>query len=216
MTETILITGNGGFIGSYIEKTLSDRYNTVGLSRAEGYDITDFNSLKKIETKIDIIIHAAAIASDDYETSFQTNVVGTLNLCKYAKENGIKRFILLSSIFAFDENDNGYFNSYGKTKKISEEVFNQIETFARYGFNKAHSTCYAFIAYQTAWLKHYYPKEFIAALMSSEINDSDRIYIFLEECRKRGTEVLPPNVNFSNTDFIRLSILSSFEMSNWK
>ncbi len=85
--------------------------------------------------------------------------------------------------------------------KISEEVFHQIETFARYGFNKAHSTCYAFIAYQTAWLKHYYPKEFMAALMSSEINDSDRIYIFLEECRKMGTEVLPPDVNFSNTDF---------------
>ncbi|MFH2048009.1 MAG: DNA polymerase III subunit alpha, partial [bacterium] len=85
--------------------------------------------------------------------------------------------------------------------KISEEVFHQIETFARYGFNKAHSTCYAFIAYQTAWLKHFYPKEFMAALMSSEINDSDRIYIFLEECRKMGIEVLPPDVNFSNTDF---------------
>jgi len=120
--ETILITGNRGFIGSYIEKTLSSRYNTIGLSRAEGYDITDFDSLEKIESKIDIIIHAAAIASDDYEASFETNVVGTLNLCKYAKENGIKRFILISSIFAFDENDNGYFNSYGKTKKSSEEV----------------------------------------------------------------------------------------------
>lgn len=120
--ETILITGNGGFIGSYIEKTLSSRYNTIGLSRAEGYDITDFDSLKKIESKIDVIIHAAAIASDDYEASFKTNVVGTLNLCKYAKENGIKRFILISTIFALEENDNEYFNSYGKTKKTSEEV----------------------------------------------------------------------------------------------
>ncbi len=122
MTKTILITGNGGFIGSYIEKTLSDRYNTVGLSRRDSFDITDYSSLKKRESKIDIIIHAAAIASDEYETSFQTNVVGTLNLCKYAKENGIKRFILLSTIFAFDQKDNGYFNSYGKTKKMSEEV----------------------------------------------------------------------------------------------
>jgi len=120
--ETVLITGNKGFIGSYIEKALSDHYHTFGLSRAEGYDITDYNSLKKSESKIDVIIHTAAIASDDYETSFETNVVGTLNLCKYAKENGIKRFILLSSIFAFDENDNGYFNSYGQTKKTSEEV----------------------------------------------------------------------------------------------
>ncbi len=122
MIETILITGNGGFIGSYIEKTLNDHYNTVGLSRRDGSDITDYHSLKKRESKIDVIIHTAAIASDDYETSFQTNVVGTLNLCKYAKENGIKRFILLSTIFAFDKNDNGYFNSYGKTKKTSEEV----------------------------------------------------------------------------------------------
>jgi len=122
LTETILITGNGGFIGSYIEKTLSNRYNTVGLSRRDGSDIADYNSLKRSESKIDVIVHAAAIASDDYEVSFETNVVGTLNLCKYAKENGIKRFILLSSIFAFDKNDNGYFNSYGKTKKTSEEV----------------------------------------------------------------------------------------------
>ncbi|MCD6211864.1 MAG: SDR family oxidoreductase [Sulfurovum sp.] len=122
MIETILITGNRGFIGSYIEKTLSDHYNTIGLSRADGSDITDYHSLKKSESKIDVIIHTAAIASDDYETSFQTNVVGTLNLCKYAKENGIKRFILISTIFALEENDNGYFNSYGKTKKTSEEV----------------------------------------------------------------------------------------------
>jgi len=121
LKETILITGNRGFIGSYVQKALSDQYNTIGLSRTEGYDITDFDSLK-IKSKIDIIVHAAAIASDDYETSFQANVVGTLNLCKYAKENGIKRFILISSIFALEESDNGYFNSYGKTKKASEEV----------------------------------------------------------------------------------------------
>ena len=122
MLETILITGNYGFIGSYIEKTLSKRYSIIGLSRTGGSDITDYGSLKKSESNIDVIIHSAAIASDDYEASFQINVIGTLNLCKYAKEHGIKRFILLSSIFAFNENDNGYFNSYGKTKKTSEEV----------------------------------------------------------------------------------------------
>ena len=84
---------------------------------------------------------------------------------------------------------------------IAEEVFNQIETFARYGFNKAHSTCYALIAYQTAWLKHYYPHEFMAALMSSEINNSDRIHQFLEECRRMKIKVLPPDVNKSKVDF---------------
>ncbi len=122
MKEQVLITGNRGFIGSYIEKTLSEKYETIGLSRLDGYDIRDFNSLKKLDKKVDIIIHAAAVASNDYEIAFQNNIVGTLNICKYAKDNGVKRVVLISTIFAIDECDNGYFNSYGKTKKISEEL----------------------------------------------------------------------------------------------
>jgi len=122
LIETILITGNKGFIGSYIEKTLSDSYTTVGLSRADGFDITNYTSLKKPESKIDIIIHAAAIATNDYEASFETNVLGTLNLCKYAKEHGIKRFILLSSIFAFDEKDNGTLTVMVKQKKLLKKL----------------------------------------------------------------------------------------------
>jgi DNA polymerase-3 subunit alpha len=86
-------------------------------------------------------------------------------------------------------------------RKVSEEIFHQIETFARYGFNKAHSTCYALVAYQTAWLKVYYPREFMAALMSSEINDTDRIYTLLEECRRLKISVEPPDVNESQVDF---------------
>ncbi len=86
-------------------------------------------------------------------------------------------------------------------RKVSEEVFNQIETFARYGFNKAHSTCYAYIAYQTAWLKKYYPHEFMAALMTSEINDSDRVLILLDECRRMNIKILPPDVNESGIEF---------------
>jgi DNA polymerase III subunit alpha len=85
--------------------------------------------------------------------------------------------------------------------KIAEEVFNQIETFARYGFNKAHSTCYALVAYQTAWLKTYYPREFMAALMTSEMSNSDRIMVLLEECRRMGIRVLPPDVNESKSHF---------------
>jgi DNA polymerase-3 subunit alpha len=86
-------------------------------------------------------------------------------------------------------------------KKLAAKIFEQIETFARYGFNKAHSTCYALIAYQTAWLKTYYPQEFMAALMTSEINNTDRIYVLLEECRRMGINVLPPDVNESGIDF---------------
>ncbi|MDX9858460.1 MAG: DNA polymerase III subunit alpha [candidate division Zixibacteria bacterium] len=89
----------------------------------------------------------------------------------------------------------------GIEQKTAEDIFHQIETFARYGFNKAHSTCYAYVAYQTAWLKVHYPKEFMAALMTSEITDSDRINIFLEECRRLAITVLPPDVNESMIDF---------------
>ncbi|UCD93698.1 MAG: DNA polymerase III subunit alpha, partial [Candidatus Zixiibacteriota bacterium] len=85
--------------------------------------------------------------------------------------------------------------------KIAQSVFEQIETFARYGFNKAHSTGYAFIAYQSAFLKTYYPLEFMAANMTSEMDSSDRIYVLMEECRKMNITVLPPDVNQSEKGF---------------
>jgi len=113
---------NKGFIGSYLVEALNDLYEVKGFSRDEGYDITDYASLKKREEQIDILIHTAAVSDNDYEVSFEANVVGTLNICKYAKSHGIGKVVLLSSIFALDHSDNGYFNSYGKTKKISEEV----------------------------------------------------------------------------------------------
>jgi DNA polymerase III subunit alpha len=85
--------------------------------------------------------------------------------------------------------------------KIAQSVFDQIETFARYGFNKAHSTGYAYIAYQCAWLKTYYPLEFMAACLTSEMDSADRIYILMEECRRMGITVLPPDVNESEKGF---------------
>jgi DNA polymerase-3 subunit alpha len=85
--------------------------------------------------------------------------------------------------------------------RIANSVFEQIETFARYGFNKAHSTGYAFIAYQSAFLKTYYPLEFMAANLTSEMDSSDRIYVLMEECRKMNITVLPPDVNESEKGF---------------
>ena len=81
------------------------------------------------------------------------------------------------------------------------EIFDQMETFARYGFNKSHSAAYALISYQTAYLKAHYPVEFMAALMSSETGNTDKVIKNLAECREKGIEVLPPDINESRADF---------------
>jgi len=90
---------------------------------------------------------------------------------------------------------------HGVTQKDAEKVFDMLEDFAAYGFNKSHAVCYAMIAYQTAYLKAHYPQCFMAALLTSDLNDTDRIGIEIEECNKMGIEVLPPDVNESFVDF---------------
>jgi DNA polymerase-3 subunit alpha len=85
--------------------------------------------------------------------------------------------------------------------KIAGEIFDQMETFARYGFNKSHSAAYAMVSYQTAYLKTHYPVEFMAALLSSEMGDTDKTIKNLAECRGKGLEVLPPDLNESRSDF---------------
>ncbi len=80
-------------------------------------------------------------------------------------------------------------------------IFDQMETFARYGFNKSHSAAYALVSYHTAWLKAHYPVEFMAALMSSEMGDTDKVIKNLAECREQGVEVLPPDVNEGGAEF---------------
>jgi len=91
--------------------------------------------------------------------------------------------------------------SRGISKEIAEKIFEQINTFGRYGFNKSHSLAYALVAYQTAYLKVHYPLEFMAATLTSEIADTDRIVVLLDECRRMGIEVLPPDINESTADF---------------
>lgn len=89
----------------------------------------------------------------------------------------------------------------GISQAIAGEVFNQMETFARYGFNRGHTAAYALISYQTAYLKAHYNVEFMAALMSHEIDDSDKVLKNLNECRKQGIAVLPPDANYSSANF---------------
>ena len=89
----------------------------------------------------------------------------------------------------------------GHDKKTIEEIAAQIETFGRYGFNKSHSVAYSILSYQTAWFKTYYPAEFMAALLSSEIGNTDRVVQYINEARELGLQVLAPDVNESAYKF---------------
>ena len=90
---------------------------------------------------------------------------------------------------------------HGIKKDVAEHVFDFIEPFAGYGFNRSHAACYALIGYQTAYLKAHYPAEFMAALLTSDQNDTDRIAIEVREAREIGIEVLQPDVNESFESF---------------
>jgi DNA polymerase-3 subunit alpha len=83
----------------------------------------------------------------------------------------------------------------------AEKIFDQMIKFAEYGFNKSHSAAYAVIAYQTAYLKAHFPLEFMAALLTCEMENTDKVVRHMGECRDRGIEVLPPDVNESMRDF---------------
>jgi DNA polymerase III subunit alpha len=87
-------------------------------------------------------------------------------------------------------------------RKIAAEIFDLIEKFASYGFNKSHSVAYSVLAYQTAYLKAHYPAEYMAATLSSEMDNTDKIVVLIDECRKLGIEVLAPDVNESDVNFI--------------
>jgi DNA polymerase-3 subunit alpha len=93
----------------------------------------------------------------------------------------------------------------GHDKKTVEEIAAQIETFGRYGFNKSHSVAYSILSYQTAWFKVYYPAEFMAALLSSEIGNTDRVVQYINEARELDLQVLAPDVNESGYKFTVIS-----------
>ncbi len=89
----------------------------------------------------------------------------------------------------------------GYKKEIAERVFSLIERFVGYGFNKAHSTSYAMIAYQTGWMKVNYPVEFMAAFLTAEAGNTDKVALGVEECRRMGIKVFSPDINTSQVGF---------------
>ncbi len=89
----------------------------------------------------------------------------------------------------------------GIDQSLMEKFWKQLEEFAAYCFNKSHAACYGLIAYQTAYLKAHFPEAFMAALMTSDFDDTDRLAIEITECKHMGIEVLPPDVNESFVEF---------------
>ncbi len=89
----------------------------------------------------------------------------------------------------------------GLDYKKASELFDLIEKFAGYGFNKSHSAAYAMVTFQTAWLKCYYPKEFMAALLTSERDNTDKVVKYIDEAKRMGIELSPPDINRSYMEF---------------
>src|SRR5437899_7927985 len=100
-----------------------------------------------------------------------------------------------------------------RTNKIPEKkanaIFDLLEKFAGYGFNKSHSAAYGVISYQTAYLKAHYPVEFMAGLLSNEINNTEKISVFVGECRRMGISILPPDINKSGLKFTPETVAAS-------
>jgi DNA polymerase-3 subunit alpha len=90
-------------------------------------------------------------------------------------------------------------NGYEETK--AKKIWKDWEAFAHYAFNKSHSTCYAYVSYQTAYLKAHYPAEFMASVLSRNLNDIKKITLFMDECKRMGLKVLVPDINESNIRF---------------
>ncbi|MGI6358776.1 MAG: DNA polymerase III subunit alpha [Bacillota bacterium] len=89
----------------------------------------------------------------------------------------------------------------GVPADVANRVFDEMAEFAKYAFNKSHAACYAVLAYQTAWLKVHYPAEFMAALLTSVAGNSDKVQAYIEDCRRLGVEIVPPDVNLSRHKF---------------
>ena len=89
----------------------------------------------------------------------------------------------------------------GVSEARAASIFDLIEKFAGYGFNKSHSAAYAMVSYQTAWLKHHFPSAFMAAVLSADMDNTDKIVTLVEDCRRMQLQVLPPDVNVSGYKF---------------
>ena len=89
----------------------------------------------------------------------------------------------------------------GIPEQTANAIFDEMSSFASYAFNKAHAACYAVVAYQTAYLKKHYKREFMAALLTSVLDNTDKVIEYTAECQRMGIRVLPPDINTSEAGF---------------
>ena len=89
----------------------------------------------------------------------------------------------------------------GIPEETAQQIYDDIYDFANYAFNKAHAVCYAIVAYQTAYFKCHYPKEYMAALLTSVLDSSGKVAEYIAECKEMGIRLLPPDINESGADF---------------
>ena len=123
------------------------------------------------------------------------NKVGRMSL---AEADLLRRAMGKKDLLAMKDQKNKFVlgaGANGISPKIAEEIFESIDKFANYGFNKSHAVAYSYIAYQTAYLKAHYTPEFLAANLTNEFGNKNKVSNFLEDCRKLKIEVLPPDVN---------------------
>ncbi|MFI4818989.1 MAG: DNA polymerase III subunit alpha [Enterobacterales bacterium] len=128
-------------------------------------------------------------------------------LAGYTLEKSDILRIAMSKKKTDEMNKQRYFFKKGSIKngidcKLSMKIFDILEKFSSYGFNKSHSAAYALITYHTLWLKTYYPSEFLSSFMSYDIDNTEKIVEIVQECLKIGIKIIPPNINISEYNFI--------------
>ncbi|MBW1678727.1 MAG: DNA polymerase III subunit alpha [Deltaproteobacteria bacterium] len=175
--------------------------------------VDDYIRRRKGETSVSYLVpHLKSILSDTYGVIlYQEQVMKIAQvLAGYTlgEADMLRRAMGKKKVVEMEEQKEKFLKKNAKNKidsRKAEEIFNLMANFAGYGFNKSHSVAYAIIAYQTAYLKANYPVEFMAALLSCEMDNSDKVIKHIGECRERGIEVLPPDANESFRNFTVIS-----------
>src|SRR5205814_1795574 len=145
----------------------------------------------------------ALLQRGDAKGVFQLESDGIRDLLKRMRPDNINDLIACNALYRPGPLGGGMVEAY-VNRKHAREIFGLITFFGGYGFNKSHSAAYALIGYQSAYLKAHYPPEFMAALLSSEVEDGNKRDILvqhIDDARRLGVPVMPPNVNTDHVDF---------------